>query len=57
MMQKDKDARRKAYEHERGMRGSSSKNAINLSDQPEGHLNPWEKGYVEQNKDHYKDLK
>jgi len=57
MMQKDKDARRKAYEHERGMRGSSSKNAINLSDQPEGHLNPWEKGYVEQNKEHYKDLK
>ena len=44
------------YEHDRGMRGTSSKNAINL-DLGSQQLNPWEKGYAKQNAEQYKDLK
>lgn len=46
--------RQKRYEYERGMRGTTSENAIELTDSQS--LNPWEKGYAKQNKDHYKDL-
>jgi len=43
------------YEFERGMRGTSSKNAIDLQLGSQ-ELNPWEKGFTEQNADKYKDL-
>lgn len=51
-----RQARQAQYEHQRGMRGTTSDDSIEL-DLDSQRLNPWEKGYSAQNKDKYTDLK